>query len=114
MQVKHQSIVRVVLSAIIGLNLTANVWAGGAFIGNEVISARSTGEGYVGVAGQNEDPSVVYSNPAGITKLKGTNLTIGGHWENIHADHESAAGVKTGANTVDVVIPNFSFTQGFL
>jgi long-chain fatty acid transport protein len=114
MHLKHLNTVRVVLGSIVALNLTTNLWAGGAFIGNEVPSARSSGEGYVGVAGQNDDPTVVYSNPGAITKLKGTQVTIGGHFENVRPEYESHSGAKTSANSTNVVIPNISMTQTFM
>jgi long-chain fatty acid transport protein len=87
---------------------------GGSNIGNEVPSARSAGQGYVGVAGQNNDPAVVWSNPGAITNLKGTQLTVGAHWENIHGSYESDAGATTKARPVNVAVPNMSLTQSFM
>lgn len=87
---------------------------GGANIGNEVPSARAAGAGYVGVAGQNEDPSAVYVNPGAITRLKGTQATVGMTWENLHGTYESDSGAKTHMKSQDVAIPNFSMTQSLM
>ena len=87
---------------------------GGAFIGNEVPSARAAGQGYVGVAGQNNDPTAVYTNPGAITALKGTQATFGTHWENIHGSYKDDAGNETKARVTNVAVPDLSMTQSFM
>ena len=87
---------------------------GGAFIGNEVPSARSAGQGYVGTAGQNDDPTTVYSNPAAMTALPGTQLTLGAQWENIHASYQDNSGNETKARVTNVGVPDFSTTQNLM
>jgi len=87
---------------------------GGAFIGNEVPSARAAGEGYVGVAGQNNDPTAVFSNPAAMTSLKGTQGTLGITWENIHGGYKDNSGTETKERVTNVGVPNFAVTQSFL
>src|SRR5258708_2425729 len=84
---------------------------GGSFIGNEVPSARAAGQGYVGVAGQNNDPTAVYSNPAAMTSLKGTQATFGTTFENIHGGFKNDAGTETKERVTNVGVPNFSVTQ---
>src|SRR5690349_19641128 len=87
---------RVGLAVVLTSGMGANAFAiGGDFIGNEVPSARAAGEGYVGVAGQNNDPTAVFSNPAAMTALKGTQATLGMTWENIHGDFQDVAGNET-------------------
>lgn len=84
---------------------------GAANIGNEVPSARAAGQGYVGVAAQNNDPTVAWSNPAGVIKLKGTQFAIGGHYENIHGSYETLSGSEYDAKVTHVFIPNASLTH---
>src|SRR5258706_6959581 len=87
---------------------------GSAFISNEVPSARSAGQGYVGVAGQNNDPTSAYSNPAAMTSLKGTQATAGLTWENIHGSYKDDAGTQTKERVTNVGVPNMAVTQSFM
>ena len=106
---------QVSLAIILSTGLATNSFAvGSAFIANEVPSARAAGQGYVGVAGQNDDPTVVYSNPAGMTTLKGSQLTLGAHLENIHGSFQDSAGNETKERVTTVAVPNMSVTQSFL
>jgi len=103
-----------ILGVLLSMGITMNGWSiGTADIGNEVPSARAAGQGYVGIAGQNEDPTVAWSNAAGIMNLQGTQFTIGGHWENIHGSYVNDAGVETKARVTNVVVPNMSLTHTF-
>lgn len=103
---------RLFFASILSLTMTSQVFAvGTAGIGNEVPSARAAGQGYVGIAGQNEDPVTVYTNPAGITGLKGTQTTTGFHWENLHGGYEDDNGNKTKMRSIDAVVPNFAVTH---
>jgi long-chain fatty acid transport protein len=106
-----QAVLSVMLSALMGSNAFA---IGAANIGDEVLSARAAGQGYVGVAGENDDPSAVYANPAAITHLKGTQATFGAHFENIHGSFESDSGQTTKARVENAVVPNVSVTQSFM
>jgi len=94
--------------------VTASWAIGGSFIGNEVLSARSAGQGYVGVAGQNEDPTAVFVNPAAMTSLPGTQVTVGITWENIHGGYKDNSGNETKERVTNVGVPNFSITQSFM
>jgi len=107
-QIRRMVLVGMFLNLVSGSSLLA---VGTANIGNEVPSARAAGQGYVGIAGQNDDPTVVWSNPAGITNLKGTQATIGLHWENLHGKYEALGGAETKAKVVDAIVPNFSVTH---
>lgn len=106
--------IRLLIAAGIMAVATDLYAVGSANISNEVPSARAAGQGYVGVAGQNDDPTAVYTNPAAIVGLKGTQITIGAHWENIHGSYESDAGATTKERVTNVGVPNFSLTQNFL
>jgi len=88
--------------------------AGAAAFGNEVISARSGGQGGTGVAAQSNDPGVVYFNPAGLTKLEGTQVTQGLTWINLHGDYKDDSGHITKMRSIDGVVPNIAVTHRFL
>jgi len=103
------------LGVILSFFMVSNSFAiGGAFIGNEVLSARAAGEGYVGVAGQNDDPTAVFTNPGAMTSLPGTQATVGLTWENIHGGYQDNSGNETKERVTNVGVPNFSMTQSFL
>ena len=104
------------LGILLSMGMVSNSWelAKRANIGNEVPSARAAGQGYVGVAGQNEDPTVAWSNAGGITGLPGTQFTIGGHWENVNGSYENDSGEETKERVTNVVVPNMSATHTFL
>lgn len=106
-----RSSLAVILSAACQSQLLA---VGGGFIGNEVLSARSAGQGYVGVAGVSDDPTAVYANPGALTALKGTQITLGSHVENINGSYENSAGAKTKERTVNVLVPNLAVTHGLM
>lgn len=105
----------VVLAVLMVGSLVSNSFAiGSAYIGNEVPSARAAGQGYVGIAGQNNDPTAVYTNPGAMTSLKGTQATFGIHFENIHGAYKDDAGNETKERVTNVGVPNFSITHSFL
>jgi len=107
--------VQAILGVILTLFIVSESWAiGGANIGNEALSARSLGQGAVGIAAENDDPATVYSNPAGMTRLMGTQATHGGTWENLHGNYTSAAGASSKMRSIDVGVPNFAFTQNLI
>jgi len=104
-----------VLAVLLSFGMVSQSYAvGSAFISNEVMSARSAGQGYVGVAGQNNDPMAVYTNPAAMTALKGTQVTIGATLENIHGGYQDNAGNETKERVTNMGVPNLAVTQSFL
>jgi long-chain fatty acid transport protein len=104
-----------VLAVLLSFGMVSQSFAiGGAFISNEVTSARSAGEGYVGTAGQNDDPAAVYTNPAAMTALPGTQVTLGATLENIHGGYQDNAGNESKERVTSIGVPNFSVTQNFL
>jgi len=101
--------------AIIILSIYSHVFAAGSGgLGNEVLSARALGQGAVGVAGQNDDASVAYTNPAGLTNIKGTQITLGGTWENLHGSYQSNSGNQTDLRLNDIGVPNIAISQSFM
>src|SRR5258708_21065133 len=107
--------IQAVLGIILSFGMVSESWAlGTANIGNEVISARSLGQGGVGVAGVNDDVSTIYTNPAAMTALKGTQVSVGGTWENVHGYFKSDAGNTAKMRSVDMGVPNIGVTQSFL
>jgi long-chain fatty acid transport protein len=66
--------------AAIGLALAAlpaRLWASGFMIQEQ--SGRALGNAFVGEAAAAEDASTIWFNPAGLTRLEGTQLVFGGH-----------------------------------
>jgi len=103
------------LAVALTFNMASQAFAlGSANIANEVPSARAAGQGYVGVAGQNEDPIVTFVNPAGMTGLKGTQITLGTTYENLHGEYDDPSGNKTQMRSVDIAVPNGAVTHSFM
>ena len=103
------------LTVVLSLGIGSNAFAiGSGFIGNETPSARAAGSGYIGVAGQNNDPTAVFTNPAAMTALKGTQATVGATWENVHGDYVDNSGNETKERVTNAAVPNFSVTQSFM
>jgi long-chain fatty acid transport protein len=70
---KIQSILGVILSFF----MVSESWAlGSSGLSSEISSAKALGQGNA-FAGEANDPSAVWYNAAGITQLKGTQLTVG-------------------------------------
>jgi len=107
--------IKYLLGILMSLSIVSTSFAvGSGNISNEAPSARSAGQGYVGVAGQNEDPTAVFSNPAAITALKGTQISVGAAWENIHGGYKDNSGSETKARITNAGVPNVSLTQSFM
>jgi long-chain fatty acid transport protein len=92
-----------------------NVWAlGAAAFGDELLSARSIGQGQVGVAGQSDDPAVVYFNPGAMTALSGTQVTAGVTGVDLNGKYRSDSGVESKIVDSRGAVPNFALTQRLL
>ncbi len=116
--------------AMLALTLGGRAFAlGTASYSSELISTRSLGEGATGVAGTQNDPIAVYTNPAAMTALPGTQATLGLTYVNDSAAYASgvassgglaqnytqaALGARSGARATSVVVPNFAATTQFL
>jgi long-chain fatty acid transport protein len=103
------------LGIILSLSIASNAFAlGSAGISNEVISAKSLGAGATGVAAVSDDPMTIYTNPAGLTALKGTQVTLGATWENLHGKYKADSGPGEKMRSIDMVVPNFAATQSLM
>jgi long-chain fatty acid transport protein len=112
---KMKRSIQAVLGIILSFFMTTESFAvGSSFIGNEAPGARGAGEGYVGVAGTTEDLAAVYLNPGAITSLKGTQVSLGTTWENIHGSYQDNSGNQTKERVVNGLVPNFAVTQSFM
>lgn len=85
-----------------------------AVYGGEITSARTFGQGESGISGQNEDPIAVYTQPAAIGFLKGTQVTGGMGWLNLHGGFESDSGNKVHLRSIDAAIPNLAVTHALM
>jgi long-chain fatty acid transport protein len=104
-------IIRVVLAISLASSFTSNSWAVGASgFSTQLVGAKALGQGNA-FAGEADDPSALYFNPAGITQLKGTQLSVGGTGL-IPIIDRTGAGVPDDPMKREVsVIPNFYLTQ---
>ena len=103
---------------------------GTASYSSELISTRSLGQGGTGVAGTQNDPIAAYTNPAAMTALKGTQMSVGLSYANARPDFTDAAnsggfgsgspytkggaGQVSGARATSVAVPSFAATTRFL
>lgn len=103
---------------------------GTASYSSELISPRSMGQGGTGVAGTQNDPVAAYTNPAAMTSMKGTQISVAGSYINARPEFTNAAnsggfgsgspytrgtaGEVTGARATSVAIPAFAATTQFL
>jgi long-chain fatty acid transport protein len=114
-----------VIGALLSLSVASQAFAlGTASYSSELISARSLGQGGVGVAGVDLDGSSSYLNPAAMTSQPGTQITIGGTYVNASPSFTNAGnspanpgqgnGSVTGARATSVVVPDFGVTTQFM
>ncbi len=113
-----------VVATVMSLSMAGQAFAlGTASYSSELISSKSLGMGGVGVAGATDDVSASYTNPAALTALKGTQVTIGGTYVNASptftsagsnaTSPASAAGDVSGARATSVFVPNFGISSQF-
>jgi len=118
------------LGALLALTMSGQAFAlGTASYSSELISTRSLGQGGTGVAGVHDDPIVAYTNPAGMTGLEGTQVTVDMTYANASPKYTSGAtsagglganftqanqGDVTGARATSVIVPSFGATTRFL
>src|SRR5882672_11412239 len=73
-----QRVIQALLSIILSIFMTSESFAVGASgFSTQLVGAKALGQGNA-FAGLADDPSALYFNPAGITQLKGTQLSVGG------------------------------------
>ena len=87
---------------------------GGANFSSEVISARSLGQGGVGVAGVSDDPVSAYTNPAALTAVSGTRIMGEVGYVNARPSYTDDAGSLTGAKATSVLVPGFAASSLFM
>ena len=80
---------------------------GTASYSSELISTRSLGQGGTGVAGVQNDPIASYTNPAALTTLAGTQVTVGLSYANASPTFTNDQGQVAGARATSVLVPNF-------
>lgn len=89
---------------------------GASGFSTQLVGAKALGQGNA-FAGEADDPSALYFNPAGITQLKGTQLSVGGAAIVPFTDRTNATDVNGAAVPDDhmkrelSIIPNFYLTQ---
>ncbi len=114
------------VAAALSLTMCGQAFAlGSASYSSELISTRSLGQGGTGVAGTQDDPVVGYTNPAGLTLMKGTQISAGLSYANAHPSFKSAvnssgfgtsvyskssAGQVSGGRATSVLVPSFGAT----
>lgn len=111
-----------VLGALFSFSLAGPAFAvGTASYSSELVSAKSLGEGSAGIAGVSNDPFAAYMNPAAMTALQGTQVSIGlvyangkGWFTNEGSTTEPGSGQVTGARALSVIAPNVAVTTQFL
>jgi long-chain fatty acid transport protein len=117
---------RSIVAAILSLAMCSQAFAlGTGSYSSELISTRSLGEGGTGVAGTQNDPVAAYTNPAAMTALAGTQVTVGMTYANdspsftsglnsngspLGSYAQASQGSVSGARATSVVVPNFAAT----
>jgi long-chain fatty acid transport protein len=76
--------------------------ASGTRVGFKDAFATARGNAFVATA---DNPSAIYYNPAGLTQLKGQNLSATAYVVSLEADYRSANGATTSMNHQDQLIP---------
>src|SRR2546425_12327636 len=72
-----QSKIQVLLAIIISFFMVSESFAvGSSGLSTQLVGTKAMGQGNA-FAGQADDPSALYYNPAGITQLKGTQVSVG-------------------------------------
>ena len=107
------------LTTLAAIAAPATVFAGGFSLNEQ--SASAMGVANAGAAANPENASTVFFNPAGMSQLKGTNLSFGVAMLNIDAEAKSASATdffggdvegSTGGDIADLaVLPNFFITH---
>ena len=99
------------VAALISLTMCSQAFAlGTASYSSELISTRSLGQGGTGVAGTQNDPIAAYTNPAAMTALPGTQVTVGLSYANGSPKFTNDQNQVTGARATSVFVPNFGAT----
>jgi long-chain fatty acid transport protein len=93
------------------LVMAAEAWAGGVSFTEQGAAASGKGNAF---AGEANDPSAIFYNPAGITQLPGTQLMIGTSIVKLDSTFRSStSGESTGLQDQFPIIPHFYITHRF-
>ncbi|MBC2657322.1 outer membrane protein transport protein [Pseudomonas sp. MSSRFD41] len=104
---------KVMLKSTIGLAVamaSSQIFAGGFALNEQSISGMGTG--FAGRSSAAEDASTVYGNPAGMSRLKKQQVTVGVAAIDASTDIKHTSGTQTGTNKGDMV-PFTAVPMGF-
>jgi long-chain fatty acid transport protein len=95
----------------LGLSLPAHLYASGFF--TPEVGARAIARGGAYIAGV-EDLTAMYLNPGGLSRIKGTNMYLGTHWDVMHTYYrrEPYLPAVRNRNPLDI-IPFFATSSDF-
>lgn len=91
--------------ALVIATLSGSAWSSGFALNEQ--SVKSMGMAQAGRASTAADASTLYSNPAGMTQLTGTNLSGNATFIYAPADIENAQGSQAGTNNGDMIPPTW-------
>lgn len=91
--------------ALVIATLSGSAWSSGFALNEQ--SVKSMGMAQAGRASTAADATTLYSNPAGMTQLKGTNLSGNATYIYAPADIENAQGSQAGTNNGDMIPPTW-------
>ncbi len=91
--------------ALVIATLSGSAWSAGFALNEQ--SIKSMGMSQAGRASSAADATTLFSNPAGMTQLKGTNLSGNATYIYAPADIENAQGSQTGTNNGDMIPPTW-------
>jgi long-chain fatty acid transport protein len=91
--------------ALVIATLSGSAWSSGFALNEQ--SVKSMGMAQAGRASTAADATTLYSNPAGMTQLKGTNLSGNATFIYAPADIENAQGSQSGTNNGDMIPPTW-------
>lgn len=110
-------------SIVVALGATSALWSGVAGAATFALaeqSASGAGNAFAGAAAVAEDASTIFFNPAGLTRIKGSQFIVAGHAINIDASYSSQSAISavgtplTGGNGGNpggtVFVPNLYYS----
>jgi len=95
---------KVILKTTLGLSValaSTQLFASGFALNEQSISGMGTG--YAGRSSSADDPSTIYGNPAGMSRLKGQQITVGAAAIDASTDIKDVSGRSRGQNDGDMV-----------
>jgi len=77
--------------------LSTSAIAGGPLLSEN--NSSSMGSGFAGAASEGNDPSIIYTNPAGLTRFKRTEVTVGGVYAQASSKYTTVGDIDTTAGS---------------